>query len=48
MTKHKLTPEDFGACGLSGAFLTGVGEFLLLLAPTLVTDVLRTGEAPGT
>ena len=40
-----LTKDPFCGVGLSGAFLTGVGELLLL--PTLVTEVVLTGEGPG-
>ena len=40
-----LTEDPFCRPGFSGAFLTGVGEFLLL--PTLVTEVVLAGDKPG-
>ena len=44
---YTLTDEEDPFCGvgLSGAFLAGVGELLLL--PTLVVDVVFAGDAPG-
>lgn len=45
MLKTELTEDPFCRAGLSGAFLIGVGEFLLF--PTLVAEVVLAGEAPG-
>lgn len=37
--------DPFCGVGLSGAFLAGVGELLLLV--TLVTELVLAGELPG-